>query len=75
MIPREEILKQINRFYDMLESINKQIEERKGTITDETDRVEMDKSLPTTCKREANKWIYFGAGVIGGVIGYKQLIK
>lgn len=45
MIPREEILKQINRFYDMLESINKQIEERKGTITDETDRVEMDKNF------------------------------
>jgi len=22
-----------------------------------------------------NKWIYFGCGVIGGVIGYKQLIK
>lgn len=45
MIPREEILKQINRFYDMLESIDKQIEERKGTITDETDRVEMDKNF------------------------------
>jgi hypothetical protein len=36
MIPREEILKQINRFYDMVESIDKQIE---------TDPVEMDKNF------------------------------
>jgi len=26
-------------------------------------------------RKKANKWIYFGAGVIGGVIGYKQLMK
>jgi len=44
MIPREEILKQINRFYDMVESIDKQIEERKD-IPNETDRVEMDKNF------------------------------
>ena len=41
MIPREEILKQINRFYDMVESIDNQIEQRKD-IPNETDRVEMD---------------------------------
>ena len=41
MIPREEILKQINRFYDMVESIDKQIEQRKD-IPNETDPVEMD---------------------------------
>ncbi len=41
MIPREEILKQINRFYDMVESIDKQIEERKD-IPNETNPVEMD---------------------------------
>jgi len=41
MIPREEILKQINRFYDMVESIDKQIEQRKD-IPNETDSVEMD---------------------------------
>ena len=45
MIPREEILKQINRFYDMVESIDKQIEERKGSITDETNKEEMDKNF------------------------------
>jgi len=26
-------------------------------------------------RKKTNKWIYFGAGVFGGVIGYKQLIK
>ena len=26
-------------------------------------------------RKKANKWIYFGAGVVGGVIGYKQLMK
>ena len=26
-------------------------------------------------RKKANKWIYFGAGVVGGVIGYKQLVK
>ena len=26
-------------------------------------------------RKKANKWIYFGVGVIGGVIGYKQLMK
>jgi len=26
-------------------------------------------------RKKTNKWIYFGAGVVGGVIGYKQLIK
>jgi hypothetical protein len=41
MIPREEILKQINRFYDMVESVDKQIEQRKD-IPNETDPVEMD---------------------------------
>jgi hypothetical protein len=41
MIPREEILKQINRFYDMVESVDKQIEQRKD-IPNETDTVEMD---------------------------------
>ena len=41
MIPRQEILKQINRFYDMVESIDKQIEQRKD-IPNETDSVEMD---------------------------------
>ncbi len=44
MIPREEILKQINRFYDMVESIDKQIEERKD-IPNETNPVEMDKNF------------------------------
>jgi hypothetical protein len=44
MIPREEILKQINRFYDMVESIDKQIEQRKD-IPNETDPVEMDKNF------------------------------
>lgn len=42
MIPREEILKQINRFYDMVESVDKQIEQRKETISDETNKDEMD---------------------------------
>lgn len=42
MIPREEILKQINRFYDMVESIDKQIEQRKENISDETNKDEMD---------------------------------
>jgi Mg2+ and Co2+ transporter CorA len=42
MIPREEILKQINRFYDMVESIDNQIEQRKETISDETNKDEMD---------------------------------
>jgi hypothetical protein len=41
MMPREEILKQINRFYDMVESVDKQIEQRKD-IPNETDTVEMD---------------------------------
>jgi hypothetical protein len=44
MIPREEILKQINRFYDMVESVDKQIEQRKD-IPNETDPVEMDKNF------------------------------
>jgi len=26
-------------------------------------------------RKKANKWIYFGVGVVGGVIGYKQLVK
>ena len=26
-------------------------------------------------RKKANKWICFGAGVVGGVIGYKQLVK
>jgi len=26
-------------------------------------------------RKKANKWIYFGCGIVGGVIGYKQLIK
>ena len=42
MIPREEILEQINRFYDMVESVDKQIEQRKETISDETNKDEMD---------------------------------
>ena len=42
MIPREEILKQINRFYDMVESVDKQIEQRKESISDETNKDEMD---------------------------------
>ena len=42
MIPREEILKQINRFYDMVESVDKLIEQRKETISDETNKDEMD---------------------------------
>ena len=29
MIPRKEILKQINRFYDLLESIDNQIQQNK----------------------------------------------
>lgn len=44
MIPRQEILKQINRFYDMLESVDKQIEQSKD-ITDETNKVQMDDNL------------------------------
>ena len=44
MMPREEILKQINRFYDMVESVDKQIEQRKD-IPNETDPVEMDKNF------------------------------
>ena len=48
MIPREEILKQINRFYDMVESIDKQIEERKlssASIMEETDKDESHKNF------------------------------
>ena len=45
MIPRQEILKQINRFYDMVESIDNQIEQSKDNITDETNKVKMDANL------------------------------
>lgn len=41
MIPRQEILKQINRFYDMLESVDNQIEQSKTTIPDETNKDQM----------------------------------
>jgi Mg2+ and Co2+ transporter CorA len=45
MIPRQEILKQINRFYDMIESIDNQIEQSKATIPDETNKDQMDDNL------------------------------
>jgi len=45
MIPRQEILKQINRFYDMVESIDNQIEQSKDNITDETNKDQMDANL------------------------------
>ena len=47
MIPRQEILKQINRFYDMVESIDKQIEQSKANIpnTVEQNKDQMDDNL------------------------------
>lgn len=45
MIPRQEIIKQINRFYDMVESIDKQIEQSKDNIPDETNQDQMDANL------------------------------
>lgn len=41
MIPRQEILDQINRFYDMVESIDNQIEQQQD-IPNETDKDKMD---------------------------------
>jgi hypothetical protein len=36
----------------------------------------LSKALDKERKRKkVNKWVYFGAGVIGGVVGYKQLEK
>ena len=46
MIPREEILKQINRFYDMIESIDNHFE----CITDDTNEEENRKLLRTYFK-------------------------
>lgn len=45
MIPRQEILKQINRFYDMLESVDNQIQQSKTTIPDENNKDQMDDNL------------------------------
>ena len=48
MIPREEILKQINRFYDMIESIDNQIERRRVSsvsIMEQTDKDESHKDF------------------------------
>lgn len=45
MIPRQEILKQINRFYDMLESVDNQIQQSKKPIPDETNKDQMDDNL------------------------------
>ena len=37
---------------------------------------DLSKALDKERKRKKmNKWIYFGAGVVGGVVGYKQLNK
>ena len=48
MIPRQEILKQINRFYDMVESIDNQIEQRKETISDESNKEDINFNLLRT---------------------------
>lgn len=40
MIPRKEILKQINRYYDLVESVDNQIEKIKD-VANETDEVEI----------------------------------
>lgn len=37
---------------------------------------DLSKALDKERKRKKlNKWFYFGAGVVGGVVGYKQLDK
>jgi hypothetical protein len=40
------------------------------TITDLSKAIEKERK-----RKKVNKWIYFGAGVVGGVVGYKQLEK
>lgn len=44
MISRQEILKQINRFYDMLESVDNQIQS-KTNIPNETNKDQIDDNL------------------------------
>jgi hypothetical protein len=37
---------------------------------------DLSKALAKERKRKKmNKWLYFGAGVVGGVVGYKQITK
>ena len=44
MIPRTEIIKQVNRFYDMIESIDQKIDQQKDIIN-EVDEVQKNENF------------------------------
>ena len=66
----KESIAEIQKRDDIIAKQDLAIQQAETTISD------LKTALQKEIKRKkANKWIYFSAGVVGGVFGYKQLIK